>query len=156
MINTASDPGHIEEISSGKDRLLDLLLIGDEQESMIRRYLDKGRMFTLSGDGGIRAACVVTDNGDGVCELKNIAVYPAFRRRGYAGSLIGYVCREFAADFRQMIVGTGEVPSILRFYERCGFVLSHREEGFFTKNYDHQIIEEGVLLKDMIYLKRDL
>lgn len=26
-------------------------------------------------------------------------------------------------------------------------------ENFFTNNYDHQMIEDGVLLEDMIYLK---
>lgn len=55
-----------------------------------------------------------------------------------------------------MLVGTGEVPGILKFYDRCGFTVSHRVKGFFTDNYDHPIIEDGVLLEDMVYLKRKL
>ena len=46
-------------IDSQKKRFLDLLLIGDEQESMIDRYLERGDMFVLY-DNGVKAVCVVT------------------------------------------------------------------------------------------------
>lgn len=55
-----------------------------------------------------------------------------------------------------MIVGTGDVPRTVGFYRSCGFEYSHRMEDFFTENYDHPIIEEGVLLKDKIYLKQEI
>ena len=54
---------------------MDLLLLGDEQESMIDRYLERGTMYILCDDG-VKAECVVTDEGNGVLELKNLAVYP--------------------------------------------------------------------------------
>ena len=53
-----------------------------------------------------------------------------------------------------MLVGTGDVPSAISFYEHCGFTISHRIENFFIDNYDHPIYEEGELLTDMVYLKR--
>jgi len=53
-----------------------------------------------------------------------------------------------------MLVGTGETPSILRFYKNCGFEYSHRVKDFFTDNYDHSIIEEGVRLTDMVYFSK--
>lgn len=55
-----------------------------------------------------------------------------------------------------MIVGTGDIPGVLAFYKSCGFEYSHCIKGFFTENYDHPIIDNGVLLKDMIYLKRKI
>ena len=51
-------------------------------------------------------------------------------------------------------LGTGETPSTLRFYHNCGYRYSHRIPDFFTDNYDHAIVEEGVLLKDMVYLRK--
>ena len=51
----------IREIKEKKKQYLDLLLLGDEQESMIDRYLERGWMFLLD-DGGVRAECVVTEN----------------------------------------------------------------------------------------------
>jgi hypothetical protein len=53
-----------------------------------------------------------------------------------------------------MLVGTGDVPSALSFYKKCGFAESHRIQNFFTDNYDHPMFEDGKQLVDMVYLKR--
>lgn len=145
----------ITQIRTDKKQYLDLLLIGDEQESMIDRYLEDGEMFVLE-DSGVKAVAVVTACGDDACELKNIAVYPESQRKGYGSTLIDYLIAHYSGKYSQMILGTGDVPGILGFYKRCGFVYSHRIENFFTDNYDHPIIEDGIQLKDMIYLKQSL
>lgn len=145
----------ISLITVDKKRYLDLLLLGDEQESMIDRYLERGELFVLE-DNGVKAVCVVTDEGNGVCELKNIAVSPSSQRQGYGRRMINYLMDYYWDKYDRMIVGTGDVPGTLGFYKSCGFELSHRIENFFTDNYDHPIIEEGVLLKDMVYLKRKM
>ena len=59
----------IREVIDHKKRYLSLLLLADEQESMIDRYLDRGTMFVLV-DGEIKGECVVTDEGQGVLEIK--------------------------------------------------------------------------------------
>lgn len=145
----------ITRITENKKQYLDLLLLADEQESMIDRYLDRGELFVLE-DNGIKAICVVTNEDNGVCELKNIAVTPTSQRQGYGKRLIDFLITHYTGKYNRMIVGTGEVPGILRFYTSCGFEYSHRIENFFTDHYDHPIIEEGILLKDMIYLQQDI
>lgn len=145
----------IVQINSSKKQFLDLLLIGDEDESMIERYLDRGDLFILR-DNGVKAVCVVTGEGNGVCELKNIAVRPEAQRQGYGGKLMEHIIQHYTGKYREMIVGTGETPRILRFYARYKFVYSHRIARFFTDNYPHPIFEEGIQLKDMIYLKRTI
>ena len=37
----------IKEVKEGKKQYLDLLLLADEQENMIDRYLTKGTMYVL-------------------------------------------------------------------------------------------------------------
>lgn len=145
----------IKQITKKKKRFLDLLLLGDEQESMIDRYLDEGDLFALY-DNGLKAVCVVIHVDDTTCELKNIAVYKNYQGKGYGTYFINYVSENYRNRYETMILGTGEVPSILLFYKSCGFQYSHRIENFFTDNYDHIIIEEGVQLVDMIYLKKSL
>ncbi len=66
---------NIIEVPENKKQYLDLLLLADEQESMIDRYLERGTMYALD-DNGVRAVCVVTDEGDGILEIKNIATAP--------------------------------------------------------------------------------
>ena len=56
---------NIFEVTTDKKRYMDLLLLADEQESMIDKYLDKGTMYVLS-DNGVKAVCVVTDEKDGI------------------------------------------------------------------------------------------
>ena len=145
----------ITQIANHKKQYIELLLLADEQESMIDRYLERGDLFVLD-DNGVKAVCVVTDEGDGVCELKNIAVTPGSQRQGYGKKLITHLLSHYAGKYTRMIVGTGDVPSSVRFYKRCGFEPSHRIENFFTDNYDHPMIEDGILLKDMVYFKKEI
>lgn len=143
------------EPTDNKKQYLDLLLLADEQESMIDRYLERGEMFVLD-DNGVKAVCVVTDEGNGVCELKNIAVSPDSQRQGYGKRMINYLIDYYSGKYAQMIVGTGDVPSSTGFYRSCGFEYSHRIKNFFTDNYDHPMIEDGILLEDMVYLRRSI
>ena len=143
----------IHEVRENRKRYLPLLLLADEQEDMIDRYLPRGWMFVLD-DGGGKAECVVTKEADGVYELKNLAVEPAFQGRGYGRALIEYVFVRFP-DCRTLLAGTGDSPLTLPFYEKCGFREFRRIRNFFTDNYDHPIIEAGVPLRDMVVLKRD-
>ena len=133
-----------------------LLLLADEQEDMVDRYLERGTMYVLEDGGAVRAECVVTDEGDGILELKNLAVAPAVQGRGYGRRLVEFLAETYAGTFRTMQVGTGDSPATRPFYERCGFVFHHRIERFFSDHYDHPIYECGVQLVDMVYLQREL
>lgn len=145
----------IIEIQARKKDYLDLLLLGDEQENMVERYLDAGTMFVLDDDG-VKCVCVVTDAGDGVLEIKNIATVPAYQRRGYARAMIEFIVDRYRGEYAILQVGTGDSPATVPFYERCGFTRSHVVAEFFLQNYDHPIYEAGVRLVDMVYLRRSL
>ena len=144
----------IHPIHTDKKRYIDLLLLADEQEDMIDQYLERGEMFALFKDEEAVAVCVVTHEEATTYELKNLAVHPNHQRKGYGRMLIDYLLRHYRQSCQLLYVGTGDSPSTLPFYERCGFVYSHRIPHFFTTHYDHPIIEAGRLLDDMVYLKR--
>jgi len=145
---------NIKKVTGDKKEYMDLLLLADEQESMIDKYLERGEMFVLD-DNGVIAECVVTKEAGGVYEIKNIAVKPDSRRKGYGKTLIDFVFTHYT-DCRTMLVGTGDTPSAILFYQKCGFTQSHRIKNFFTDNYDHAMFEEGIQLVDMIYLAKNL
>ena len=63
----------IVEVTENKKQYLDLLLLADEQEDMLHRYLEKGTMYVLD-DNGVKAECIVTDEGNAILEIKNISV----------------------------------------------------------------------------------
>ena len=145
----------IRKVETDKKRYLDLLLLADEQEDMVDRYLERGTMYVLE-DGGVKAECVVTDEGDGVLELKNIAVAPGFQGKGYGKALVDFLIETYAGLFAVLQVGTGDSPSTIPFYESCGFYRHHVVKNFFTDHYDHPICECGVQLVDMVYLQRKM
>lgn len=145
----------IIEVKEDKKQYLDLLLLADEQENMIDRYLDKGKMYVLD-DNGIKCECIVTDEGNDVLEIKNIATVPDYQGKGYAKSLIDFIVEKYREQYAILQVGTGDSPLTIPFYEKCGFVRSHIIPNFFTDNYDHPIYEDGVQLVDMVYLQRPL
>jgi len=144
----------IRLIKHDKKQFLELLLLADEQESMIDRYLERGDLFALNDDG-IKSICVVTREEPGVYEIKNIATRPEFQSRGYGGALVEYLFDYYKGELKTMLVGTGDSPLTITFYERCGFRISHRVPDFFIDNYDHPIIDNGIQLRDMVYLRRD-
>jgi len=145
----------IEKVEKNKKRYISLLMLADEQESMIDRYLEKGTMYVLD-DSGVKAECVVTDEGNGILEIKNIAVAPEYQGNGYGKILIEFIAASYKGGYTVLRVGTGDSPLTVPFYEKCGFVRSYVVKDFFTDNYDHPIYECGVLLKDMVYLQREL
>ena len=72
----------IRKVMDEKKAYMELLLLADEQENMIDKYLERGEMFVLD-DYGVKAECVVTQEAEGIYEIKNIAVLPTFQGMGY-------------------------------------------------------------------------
>lgn len=143
---------NVRKITDNKKEYIDLLLLADEQEDMIDKYLERGEMFVLE-DNGVKAECVITKEEEGTYELKNIAVVPECHRKGYGRKLIEFLLENYS-ECKIMYVGTGDCPSTLSFYKSCGFEESHRVKNFFVDNYDHPMFEDGIQLVDMVYLKR--
>jgi len=146
---------NIRIITEHKKDFLPLLLLGDESESQINKYLECGELFALY-DGDLKSVCVVTDESGGILEIQNLATDEQYQRQGYASNLIDHVVEYCASRYDRIILGTGDIPRTLAFYERRGFVVTHRLPDYFTENYDHPMIEDGVLLKDKVYLERKM
>lgn len=146
----------ITELRDNKKQYLDLLLLADEQEDMIDRYLEKGKMYILTEENAVKAECVVTDEGGGVLEIKNIAVKPEFQGKGYGKAMISFIEEKYRENFSILQAGTGDSPLTIPFYENCGFSRSHIIKDFFVDNYEKPIFECGVRLRDMVYLRKKL
>ena len=143
----------IYELTQNKKQVLDLLLLADEQESMIDRYLDRGTLYVMTEAGETLCVCVVTREPFGA-EIKNLATAPDHQRKGHARAMIRHVEQHFCHPGEPLFVGTGDSPLTIPFYEKCGFTRDHVIPNFFIENYDHEIWECGVLLRDMIILKK--
>ena len=142
------------QIFENKKDYLDLLLLADEQESMVDTYLEQGDMFVCMNPNPVGEIVVVALE-NGVFEIKNLATAPQHHGKGYGRALIEFVMEHYKDQCRQMMVGTGDSPLTLPFYKKCGFREHHRIKNFYTDHYDHPIFEAGVQLVDMVCLSRE-
>ncbi len=58
------------EVKFNKTDYIELLLIGDGLERMIAKYPYKGRLFIMRNEETVCAACVVTDEGTVLLNLR--------------------------------------------------------------------------------------
>lgn len=150
-------PGGNTQNPKGQENLL---LLADDQEEMIERYLEleRGALFLLSELGARRAAAVVTQESGTVCELKNPCGRAGVSAEGIrpgAGS-DGWQATT-GSRFETMPGRNGRSALLPSLSIKCyGFSPSHRISGFFTIHYDHPIVEDGVLLADMAVLSMPL
>ena len=89
------------------------MLLADEQEDMVDRYLDRGRMYILIDDGKVRSECVITYEDNRTIEIKNLATYPVDQGKGYAKKLINYISEKYKGDYKFLQVGTWFVNCVL-------------------------------------------
>ena len=139
----------IRLVTESKWDHLPLLLLGDEQKSLIDGYLDRGDLFVLEREGEECGACVVTREAPGCYELQNIAVTPRYRQRGFGRALVEFIW-SYYPDLRILQLGTGDSPSTVGFYQALGFEETGRERDYFLKYYDHPIYEDGKQLRDRV------
>ena len=146
----------IIKITRNRERYLPLLLLADEQYEMLLKYLHRGDMYAMCEGGAAVAVCIVTDEGGGVAEIKNLAVAPKYRRTGCGRRMVEFIKGVCRGTHSRLQVGTGDSPLTVPFYEACGFRRTRVVKDFFTQNYDHPITEGGVLLRDMVYFELEL
>ena len=144
----------IREIRENKTEFMDLLLIGDEEETMINRYLDRSTLFVVYDSGKPVSLCAVIKIDSDTIEIKNLATFPEYQNKGYATKLLNFVFDKYKKAYNTVILGTGENEKTLNFYKKRGFIQTRRVKNFFTDNYSHPIFEDGKQLVDMIYLKK--
>lgn len=142
-------------IREKKKDFMPLLLLADEGEDMVLSYLERGEMAVMFLEETPIAVSVVTKEAKDLWELKNLAVLPLFQAKGYGKSMVRFWLERLKGK-GVLQVGTGETPKTMGFYKACGFQFSHKIPDFFVNHYDHAILEDGNLLKDMVYFSQKL
>ncbi|WP_291529766.1 GNAT family N-acetyltransferase [Bacteroides sp. UBA939] len=139
-----------------------LLLQADETHESINKYLFDSAVYEVllpEREEPVGVFCLYQVDTTTI-ELKNIAVDEPFRGMGTGSVVLARAVEIAATDgYREMIIGTGTedcAPALVRFYERNGFHKSGVRENFFVDNFPEPIYENGVQLKDMLILSRDI
>lgn len=140
------------------DAVMDLLLLADPSEAIIREYLSDGLLFSARWDDTVVGVFVVINLGQGLWELKNIAVAEEWQGKGVGKALLDAAC-DVAQDrgAERLEVGTGNSSlDQLAFYQKAGFRMQRIAKNYFTLNYPEPIVENGIACRDMVMLAKIL
>ncbi|NVJ96598.1 MAG: GNAT family N-acetyltransferase [Alphaproteobacteria bacterium] len=137
---------------------MDLLLLADPSEAMIMDYLADGTLHVAKWDSVVVGVFVLVPLGDGILELKNIAVAEEWQGKGVGRALVEAAIAEAQGQgATRLEVGTGNSSlRQLAFYQKAGFRMQRIAKNYFMLNYPDPIVENGIPCRDMVVLSLDL
>lgn len=153
-------PKHMEIRRLGNEETppYDLLLLADPSLVLVERYLKEGECFLYEMDGEIIGVFVLLMLNPETVEIKNVAVSEAMQGKGIGKQLVQAAIR--LADeigYRNVEIGTGNSSvNQLALYQKCGFRIVEIIHDFFTFHYKEEIVENGIVCRDMIRLRMEL
>jgi ribosomal protein S18 acetylase RimI-like enzyme len=140
-----------------KQKFMPLLLLADESEEKIRKYLGKGDLFYLVNSSSKTVGVIVLLALNGVTvEIKNVAISPEHRGKGLGKLLVTRALQIYKEKgIKHFIVGTAN-SSIgnLAFYQKLGFRMFAIKKDFFL-DYPSEIWENGIRAVDLIMLEKE-
>lgn len=158
------------EVPAGQRQPYEALLrLADDSEREVASYRDLGELFALvdAATGQPRGEVLVVPAEDptpgssaGALELRSVAIDEACQRRGLGRALVQEVLERLRArGARRVVVGTASASlAALAFYQRLGFRPWRVERDRFTteRGYPPDLVEHGIVVRDMIWLDRTL
>ena len=148
----------IQPINQITDKHMQLFLEADPSQEIIESYLSRAYKFELVCGKDLLGVVLLLDTHPRTVEIVNIAVNEKYRNHGLGEDLINFAC-DWAKKHHYKIIeiGTGSTSfAQLYLYQKCGFRVVNIDTNFFVDNYSEPIIENRLVLKDMLRLKKVL
>lgn len=135
-----------------------LFLEADPSQKIVDSYLNRAYQFEMVCGNELLGVILLIDTRPETIEIVNLAVAESVQNQGLGEKLVRFGI-DFAQKnhYRTIEIGTGSTSfAQLYLYQKCGFRVVSIDSDFFVRNYDEPIIENKLLLKDMIRLKKEL
>lgn len=147
----------IRKLNEGEKPPMDLLLLADPSPTFIEEYVHRGECYVAEVNGEMVGVYVLLATRPKTMEIVNIAVSQVYQGKGLGKRLVlDAIQQAKCKGFKTIEIGTGN-SSIdqLALYQKCGFRIIGIEIDYFIRNYPEEIIEHGIVCKDMIRLSQD-
>jgi ribosomal protein S18 acetylase RimI-like enzyme len=144
----------IRKLQESEAPPLELLLLADPSEKMVKSYINKGQCYVAEINQEVVGVFVLLPTSPQAVEIVNVAVSEDKQGQGIGKRLVEhaiYTTRE--TEYKSLEIGTGN-SSIgqLALYQKCGFRITGIDKDYFTRNYEEDIFENGIQCRDMIRL----
>jgi len=149
----------VEEHTGSRAVLRPLFELAEDSARELDAYMDAGRVFVALDGTRIAGHVQLTDGADRAeAEVKNMAVDPAYQRRGVGRGLMTAAIAAARAEGRSRLVVATAAADVgnLRFYQRLGFRLRAVERDAFTAatGYATGLTIDAIELRDRVWLDR--
>ncbi|MFC6176286.1 GNAT family N-acetyltransferase [Companilactobacillus huachuanensis] len=146
----------IQKITKITPKHYQLFLSADPSRSIVDSYLNRAYKFELVHNDTLLGVLLMIDTHPQTVEIVNIAVDETVQNQGLGEKIIRFALDWAEKGHYQTIeIGTGSTSfAQLYLYQKCGFRVVNIDRNFFVDNYADPIIENKLVLKDMIRLKK--
>ncbi|MGE7882565.1 GNAT family N-acetyltransferase [Bacillus sp. NPDC094077] len=135
-----------------------LLLLADPSERQIDAYVERGLTYVAIQEDEVIGVYVLLETRPKTMEIMNISVVEHMQGKGIGKKLLKHAV-ETAKKYgmSKLEVGTGNSSvSQLALYQKCGFRIFSIDFDYFSKHYEEEIVENGIVCRDMIRLAMEL
>ncbi len=148
----------IRKLESNESPPMNLLLLADPSERLVRQYIQRGQCFVAEREGRVVGVYVLLPTRPETVELVNVAVEQSLHGQGIGKQMVNHAVQTARQlGFATIEVGTGSTGAHqLILYQKCGFRMISIDRDFFIRHYDEEIYENGMRLYDMVRLSQDL
>jgi len=136
----------------------DLLLLADPSRELTDKYLTTSEIYVAVLNKNIIGTYVLYPVNSEIIEIKNISVDDEYQGKGLGKLMLKDAFKNAKKKcFKTIITGTGNSSvGQLYLYQKAGLEIDEIKKDFFIGNYPEAICENGILVKHMIVLKRQL
>ncbi|MFD1176648.1 GNAT family N-acetyltransferase [Paenibacillus puldeungensis] len=148
----------IRQLENAEEAPLELLLMADPSEKIVREYLKRGSCYIATVSHEIVGVFVLLKTRPETVEIVNIAVREDYQRKGIGTKLVIFATERAKEERAKTIeIGTGN-SSIgqLLLYQKCGYRLTGIDRDFFVRHYSEEIFENGIQCRDMVRLSLEI
>jgi GNAT superfamily N-acetyltransferase len=135
--------------------------LAEDSEQSLDFYIDLGRVWVARGPGGeVLGHLQAVQRADDVWEVVNTAIVESHRGQGIGRALLERAIGEArAAGAARVVLATATADvGALRFYQRCGFRMTHVVPDAFgaAQGYPPGLEVDGIPLRDQVWFARAL
>lgn len=132
-----------------------LLLDADPSKKLVDKYLSCGILFGAFYNTEPAGVCLLIFHDNITAEIINLAVLEKYRDNYIGKSLISMAENQAQLyGFKYMELGTAE--PLIKYYEKQGYKYYKTIKNFFVENYEFPVIDNGIILKNMVRLIKNL
>lgn len=148
----------IRNLESISNAPMELLLLADPSEELVKTYLNQGTCYTAELKGETVGVILYKETKPHTIEIMNLAVKEEYQNQGIGKKLLVFAIEEIKKTQATTIeIGTGN-PGVkqMLLYQKCGFRIVGVDFDFFRRTHPEPIYENGIECRDMIRMRIDL